>query len=239
MSAAISYAAHDLRILAGLEDRHFWFRSRRRIILDALQRWFPETRNYLEIGSGTGYIACGIAEAFPQWRVVASDPLPGAAGCIRIDARHIPFASAFDVVGAYDVLEHIEDDRGALRQFREACRPGGGILLTVPQHAWLWSPADTYAHHYRRYCRRDLLAKLHECGFEILGSTSFHTVNLPLFYLRSRLLRSTGRDPEASIPAPPLNWLLEQSMELDRWLIRAGLRLPLGVSLLAAARRRG
>ena len=239
MSAAISYAAHDLRILAGLEDRHFWFRSRRRIILDALQRWFPETRNYLEIGSGTGYIACGIAEAFPQWRVVASDPLPGAAGCIRIDARHIPFASAFDVVGAYDVLEHIEDDRGALRQFREACRPGGGILLTVPQHAWLWSPADTYAHHYRRYRRRDLLAKLHECGFEILGSTSFHTVNLPLFYLRSRLLRSTGRDPEASIPAPPLNWLLEQSMELDRWLIRAGLRLPLGVSLLAAARRRG
>ena len=238
MSAAISYNAHDLRILAALEERHFWFRSRRRIILDALRRWFPDARSYLEIGSGTGYVARGIAQAFPEWRVVASDPLVEDAGVLRIDARNIPFASAFDLVGAYDVLEHIEDHRGALGQFRRACRPGGGILLTVPQHAWLWSPADTYARHHRRYCREDLLSMLRECGFEILGSTAFHTFNLPLYFLRSRFLRATGRDPEASIPAFPVNWLLEQSMELDRMLIRAGLRFPLGVSLLAAARRR-
>ena len=238
MTASISYDARDLLILASLEERHFWFRSRRRIIVDALRRWFPNVRSYLEIGSGTGYVARAIAEAFPEWRVVASDPLAGGAGCLCIDARNIPFADAFDVVGAYDVLEHIEDDRAALCQFRNACRPGGGILLTVPQHAWLWSPADTYAHHHRRYQREGLLSTLRECGFEILGSTSFHTLNLPLFFLRSQFLRATGRDPEASIPALPVNWLLERSMELDRMLIRAGMRLPCGVSLLVAARRR-
>jgi SAM-dependent methyltransferase len=238
MTAAIGYEAHDLRILAGLEERHFWFRARRRIIVDALQRWFRDARSYLEIGSGTGYVASGIREAFPEWRVAASDALAGGAGRLRIDARNIPFARAFDVVGAYDVLEHIEDDRGALGQFREACRPGGGILLTVPQHAWLWSPADRYAHHHRRYRREDLLSLLRECGFEIVGSTSFHTLNLPLFFLRSRFLRATGRDPKPCIPAPPVNWLLERSMELDRWLIRAGVSLPFGVSLLVAARRR-
>jgi hypothetical protein len=136
------------------------------------------------------------------------------------------------------VLEHIEDDRAVLHQFRAACRPGGGILLTVPQHPWLWSPADAYARHHRRYRREDLLAKLRECGFEVLGCTSFHTLNLPLFFLRSRVLRATGRDPQTSIPIAPVNWLLEQSMELDRMLIRVGVQLPFGVSLMVAARRR-
>jgi SAM-dependent methyltransferase len=238
MSMAISYEPHDLQILASLEERHFWFRSRRRLIVDGLRRWFPNAQRYLEIGSGTGYVVRGIMDAFPEWHVVASDPLVENAGVLRIDARSIPFRNSFDVVGAYDVLEHIEDDRGALGQLHGACRPGGGILLTIPQHAWLWSPADTYAHHHRRYGREGLLSMLRECGFEILGSTSFHTLNLPLFFLRSRFLRATGRDPEASIPISPLNWLLEQSMELDRALIRAGLRLPFGVSLLVAARRR-
>jgi hypothetical protein len=102
----------------------------------------------------------------------------------------------------------------------------------------LWSPADTYAHHHRRYQREGLLSTLRECGFDVFGSTSFHTLNLPLFFLRNRVLRATGRGPEASIPAPPLNWLLERSMELDRMLIRTGLRLPFGVSLLVAARRK-
>ena len=237
MSSAISYEPHDLRILASLEEGHFWFRSRRRLIVDGLGRWFPNARRYLEIGSGTGYVLRGVREAFPGWQVVASDPLAEDAGVLRIDARSIPFRNSFDVIGAYDVLEHIEDDRGALGQLHGACRPGGGILLTIPQHAWLWSPADTYAHHHRRYEREGLLSMLRECGFEILASTSFHTLNLPLFFLRSRFLRATGRDPQASIPIAPVNWLLEQSMELDRALIRAGLRLPFGVSLMVAARR--
>lgn len=238
MTAAISYAAHDLQILAALEPRHFWFRSRRRIILDALRRWFPDARSYLEVGCGTGYVVRGIRARFPQWRVLASDALAEDAGVLRIDAMHIPFASAFDIIGAYDVLEHIEDDRGALAQFRSAVRPGGGVLLTVPQHAWLWSPADTYAHHHRRYRRKDLLALLRESGFEILASTSFNTLNLPLLFLRNQVLRATQRDPDASLPAPSVNWLLERSMTIDRMLIRAGLRLPAGGSLLVAARRR-
>jgi hypothetical protein len=78
---------------------------------------------------------------------------------------------------------------------------------------------------------------LRDGGFEILGCTSFHSLNLPLFFLRSRFLRVTGRRPEASISAAPVNWLLEQGMELDRMLIRAGCSLPWGGSLLVAARR--
>lgn len=167
-----------------------------------------------------------------------SDPLALETGPIRqIDALRIPFENEFDIVGAYDVLEHIEDDRAALAEFRKACRRGGGILLTVPQHGWLWSPSDTCASHFRRYESGPLLRMLRECGFEPLGWSSFMTVNLPAIYLRNCFLRGSGRSPAWKAPIAPINWLLERGMEADRRLIRAGWRLPAGASLLVAARR--
>ena len=238
MTAAISYDPQDLRILAALEEHHFWFRVRRRIIIDALRRWFPNAHDYLEIGSGTGFIARGIRKAFPDWEVLVSDPLAQEPGVQHIHAQRIPYGRAFDVVGAYDVLEHIEDDRSALKEFCRVCRPAGGVLLTVPQHKWLWSSADENAQHHRRYRRKELLSALNLCGFELLGCTSFHTLNLPLFLLRNAILGATAYVPRVSAPAPALNWVLGASMEVDRMLIHAGISLPFGTSLLVAARRK-
>lgn len=181
-------------------------------------------------------MARGVAEAFPRWRIIASDPLRESAASVRANARAIPFHRAFDVVGAFDVLERIGNDRAALLEMRGACRPGGGVLLTVPQHRWLWSLADVYAQHHRRYSAASLATLARECGFEILGRSSFHTLNLPLFFLRARI---ASHGDHTAIPPAPLNWLLERSMEADRMLISAGVRLPLGSSLLLAARRRG
>jgi hypothetical protein len=111
--------------------------------------------------------------------------------------------------------------------------------LTVPQHPWLWSASDTRAHHHRRYTARGLRDLVEGAGFEILGWSSFLTLSLPLFFLRAGVLRVTGRKPEVNVPPAPVNWALEQSMNLDGRLIRAGIRLPVGASLLVAARRRG
>jgi hypothetical protein len=74
-------------------------------------------------------------------------------------------------------------------------------------------------------------------GFEILWSSSFNTLNLPFLLLRNAALRVAGRNPRAKVPYGPANWLLERSMDMDRMLIRAGLRLPVGGSLALAARR--
>lgn len=236
MTFAISYRSADLDILASLEENHFWFRARRNIILDTLARCFPGGKDYLEVGCGTGYNARAIAGRFPAWRVVASDALADGEGFLRLDARDLPYRSAFDVIGAYDVLEHIEDDGAVLAQFHQACRPGGGVLVTVPQHRWLWSGADTYAQHHRRYSSRQLCGQLRAAGFEIVSATSFQTLTLPFLYCRAVALR--GRAPKAAAPPAVLNWLFGQLMEADRRLISAGGRLPVGGSLLVAARKR-
>ena len=196
-------------------------------------------RDYLEIGCGTGFNGRGVAGALPNCRVVLSDPLARESDSfLRVDVRKIPFENEFDVVGAYDVLEHIADDVGGLVQMRRACRPGGGLVLTVPQHAWLWSAADVHAQHHRRYTSSELNRALERGGFEIIESTSFVSLALPLFFLHVRSLGDSGAKPQLTVPWGPLNWLLEQSMNVDGMLIRAGVRLPVGSSRLVVARRR-
>jgi SAM-dependent methyltransferase len=159
---------------------------------------------------------------------------------MQMDARAIPFQDEFDAVGAFDVLEHIEEDERTLAECRRALRPGGTLLVTVPQHPRLWSNADAYAHHVRRYTRRELTAKLARAGFELRRVTSFVTLLLPAMAV-SRILERRSRRPfdpvvehqrSARVAGP-----LEAVMRLETMLIRRGVSLPAGGSLLAVARR--
>lgn len=236
--------------LAGLEARNFWFRARNRLIAWALSRYFPGARRFLEVGCGTGFVLSGLAVAFPALEMTGSEAAsegllfaarraPGAR-LIQMDARRIPFRAEFDAAGAFDVIEHIEDDRAVLRALREALLPGGGLLLTVPQHPSLWSEFDARARHVRRYRAAELREKLAEAGLEIVRMTSFVTLLLPLMFA-SRLSQRAPRadyDPLAELRiAPWLNWTLEKALDAERVLIRGGLNLPAGGSLLVVARR--
>ena len=101
------------------------------------------------------------------------------------------------MVGAFDVIEHISEDEEALAQLRRAVRPGGGVLVTVPQHPRLWSPADDYGEHKRRYRRRELVEKVSAAGLEIERITSFVSLLLPAM-IASRFLdrrRAEGLRP--------------------------------------------
>lgn len=236
--------------LARLEAGNFWFRSRNRLIVWALGRFFPGARTFLEVGCGTGFVLSGIAQAFPELKLTGSEAAaPGLAytgerapraRLIQSDARRIPFRAEFDVAGVFDVIEHIEDDRAVLGALREALVPGGGLLLTVPQHPFLWSEYDVRAHHVRRYRWRELREKAIEAGFEIVKMTSFVTLLLPLMYA-SRLAQRApraGYDPLAELKiAPWLNRTLESVLDVERLLIRARVSFPFGGSLLLVARR--
>jgi SAM-dependent methyltransferase len=248
---ASGYDPAQFAELARLEAGNFWFRARNRLIAWAIGRYFSGARNLLEVGCGTGFVLAGIATAFPALKLSASEAaatglahaaarVPGAS-LMQMDARRIPFRGEFDVVGAFDVIEHIEDDRAVLSELRAATVPGGGVLITVPQHPALWSEYDVRAGHVRRYRARELSARMVEAGLEIVRMTSFVTVLLPIMY-RSRLAqRAPGAsyDPLAELRiAPWLNWPLEQALSLERMLIRAGINLPAGGSLLVVATRR-
>jgi len=236
--------------LAALEERNFWFRARNRLIIWALQRQTPAFTDFLEVGCGTGYVLQGVAAAFPQARLSASEAqteglqfaaarVPGAS-FLQMDARRMPFDREFDAIGAFDVIEHIAEDEVVLAQMHRALRPGGSLLLTVPQHPFLWSEYDVRAHHVQRYTAGELRQKLARAGYEIVKMTSFVSVLLPLMML-SRMTRRTAApdyDPLAELRIGAVsNALLEGALDVERLLIRAGLSLPFGGSLLAVARR--
>ena len=127
--------------LAELEAGNFWFRARNDLIVWALQTYFPDRRTFLEIGCGTGFVLAGIHAADPSIELSGSEifsaGLAFAAARVpsaqfsQMDARHIPFRDEFDVIGAFDVLEHIEDDESVIAEVGRALRPGGGFLVSV------------------------------------------------------------------------------------------------------------
>jgi SAM-dependent methyltransferase len=236
------------KALAAIEDGHFWFRARNRVIATVFRNHFPLSGNFLEVGCGTGFVLSGLRKEFPGLRlfgsevhtkglVFARDRVPGAQ-FFQMDARRIPFEGSFDIIGAFDVIEHIDEDLLALRQFHRALRPGGGILLTVPQHMFLWSSADDIAYHKRRYSRAELVNKVREAGFTVRYVSSFITMLFPLMllsrFINRRVSHETLKQREMASPGIS-TYLLEKICSIDLAAVRLGLSLPFGGSLILVA----
>jgi SAM-dependent methyltransferase len=245
----IGFKTRYFKDLAELEAGNFWFRARNRIILWALGRYSPALNSFLEIGCGTGFVISGISRRFPGLRLLGSEYLEEgltyarqrvpAADFTRMDARCIPYESELDAIGAFDVLEHIEEDEAVLQQIYKALKPCGHLYISVPQHRCLWSAVDECACHVRRYGAGELHEKVRRAGFEIIRSTSFVSSLLPVMYL-SRLLQrnktNMGIDDVDGLRVnPALNTIFEWFLHFDLALIRAGVSLPLGGSRLLIA----
>ena len=250
-SGGVGYDREIFASLAKVEAGSFWFRARNKLILSVFRRMFPHMTRYLEIGCGTGFVLAGVANAFPRARITGSEVLAEglffarerlpSAELLQMDARDIPYRDEFDVIGAFDVLEHIAEDDRVLASMREALRNGGGVALTVPQHPALWSRQDDWAHHVRRYRMGELQEKLRRAGFTVVFETGFVTLLLP-FMLLSRLAQrktTTTIDPLTELRLPPLlDRALEAVMTIERALIRLGVRFPIGGSVLVVAIKR-
>lgn len=243
------FKAEGFDDLAELEAGNFWFRARNELIIWALRRHFPSLNSFLEVGCGTGYVLNGVSKAFPNARLVgseifvnglryAAERLPGVT-LVQMDARRTPYVEEFDVAIAVDVLEHIEEDAKVLEQLYRAVKPKGGIIISLPQHAWLWSQADDYACHVRRYTAEEAHGKISKAGFKIERSTSFVSLLLPLM-LASRLVKrdAASYDPRAEFEIPrPLNAILERVLRVERVMISAGINFPAGGSRFVVARK--
>ncbi|WP_405120871.1 class I SAM-dependent methyltransferase [Pseudomonas leptonychotis] len=236
--------------LARLEGANFWFRARNKLIVWALQAYKPDAQSFFEVGCGTGFVLSGIAVSHPDMSLSGSEIfLEGlsraaarvpSAKFMQMDARRVPFVDEFDAIGAFDVLEHIEEDEAVLAQLHSALKPEGVLLLTVPQHPRLWSASDEYACHVRRYTCAEVESKFRKAGFKILRSTSFVTALLPAMmfsrYMQKKSKKAFDSASELKIN-PFINGAFYTLMIFELIGIRLGLNYPVGGSRLIVARK--
>jgi SAM-dependent methyltransferase len=177
------------------------------------------------------------SELHPSGLEYAHERLPQNVELVQMDARHIPAEGLFDLTGAFDVIEHIADDEAVLRGMRESLIEGGGVVITVPQHPWLWSRADEVACHQRRYRRGELEAKLRRNGFEVVFSSSFTTLLLPL--MAASRLRHDKRAVEDAYEFKlntTINQIFLKTMQAEVAMTLAGVRWPAGGSRVVVGR---
>ena len=130
------FDAHAFPILAKLEAQNFWFRSRNRLIINTIKHYFPQAQTFLEIGCGTGFVLQGIEKAIPHLACSGSEIFSTGlefasqrlldTNLFQMDAQNIPFSEEFSVIGAFDVLEHIQEDRAVLQEMYNSLQIGGG-----------------------------------------------------------------------------------------------------------------
>jgi SAM-dependent methyltransferase len=229
--------------MAALEERHWWFRGRRAVIAALLARAGvrPGVR-MLDAGCGTGgnlraFGGLGPSEGIDDSaEAVAVCHARGLTQVVRGTLDALPYEDgAFGLILATDVLEHLDDDVGALRELRRVAAPGAALIVTVPAHPWLWSAHDEAVHHRRRYRRAELLGRARVAAWRPEVVTGFNTLLLPPIAL-ARLARRgrDGTDHDATPPA--LDRVLVQPMRLEGKLVARGVDLPPGVSLGLALR---
>ena len=227
--------ATEVRKLTALEDRHWWYRERRRLLARSVADLTPGTA--LDVGAAGGgntRVLQGLG-----WQVSALEfGADGAEVCaersipvVRADATKLPIAPAsLDLVVAFDVLEHLEDDKAAATGVFEALKPGGTFLVAVPADPRLWSAHDDAVGHVRRYTRQTLADLLTGAGFQLEPMRSWNVLLRPVVALRRR--SSSGSDLE-QLPAL-VNTALHAVVAAERYLPVKS--LP-GVSLLVRAQR--
>ena len=233
------------REMAELDQRHWWYRARRQVLADLIRRMAnpPPKARILEIGCGTGHNlemlgqfgkvdalelddeARAIAEK-RLGRKVMRAPLPELA-----DVRD----RSYDLIGALDVIEHIDDDRAALEAIAAKLKRGGKFVMTVPAHQWMWSAHDVVNHHKRRYSKRSLRRLIEGSPLRLDKLGYFNSLLFPLAIGDRLASKLRGKDDaDVKLPSAPFNKALETVFAAERHLV-GRLPLPPGLSLFAVA----
>lgn len=218
------------------EPGYWWHDARTELLHAALGPWLGRPARVLDVGSADGPSA-GWLYGEHQRVALDTDPRGLTAGRdVCASALRLPFADAtFDVVAAFDVIEHCEPEGGAVAELARVLRPGGRLLGSVPAYDWAWSDHDVRAGHHRRYTRARLHRALEQAGLEIQRSTYAFTLVFPLF-VAERFARRVRRADSAQLPQPParVDRALRTLCHIESRLL-ARHNLPFGSSVLAAA----
>ena len=239
---------HTYPLLYELEETHWWYLGRRRIIASFVKQICEQVTDHrpriLDVGCGTGANVKMLSQFGDAEGVdISPDALQfcrerGLNNIKLGAAEELPYEDGtFDLVTALDVVEHLDDDVGGLREMRRVLRPGGRVLLFVPTFMWLWGVQDEVSHHRRRYRLSELRRVVTEAGFEVERTTYANITFLPPVFLIRMLMRVAGLkiDSEARINIPAFNGIFARIMGAESTLMRF-VNIPVGVSGLCVAR---
>jgi SAM-dependent methyltransferase len=233
----------------------FWVSSRTRIFSYFVQVNLMKSgvTNFFEIGCGTGDFIGKLktlrnlkltgSEIYVSGLHYAKKRLPDIK-FIQYDVTKGVIGEKFNLIAAFDVIEHIEEDEKALSNIYNMLPPGGRLIVSVPQYMFLWSAVDDLVMHKRRYSKKGLVSKLLANGFKINRVTSFVFIPFPLM-LVARLLDkkkdtsiSAAEALENRVVFPKIvNSILDCIMKIDELFIRIGINLPFGGTLIAVAEK--
>ncbi|WP_375570102.1 class I SAM-dependent methyltransferase [Seohaeicola saemankumensis] len=245
-------------------EKSFWVRSRNRLFGWLVRREVARLceARLLDVGCGTGDFMRELSgtrglsltgsEIYLAGLRFARKRLP-SLDFVQYDVTEGSLDLKFDIITAFDVLEHVERDLDGMRNIRAMLSENGVFILSVPQHAFLWSTLDELVHHKRRYSRSLMLEKLRDAGFQPVRVTSYVFTLFPLMLLsrlfdkvnRRRTDRAhdgqnadAGQEIESRVVfSAPINWMFDRIMRIDELLVRLGLSLPFGGTLVVVARR--
>jgi SAM-dependent methyltransferase len=235
--------------MAAHDSTHWWYRARRDILADYLARYgaVPAGAKILEIGCGTGHNlpmlgAFGDVDAIeidPAAAAIASERLGKPVGTSPLPDLTGVEPGSYDLIAVLDVVEHIDDDVGALKAMARVLKPGGKILITVPAHQWMWSAHDTVNHHKRRYSKATLLAAMEKAGLRWNKLRWFNSLLFPVAVAARFAGKLMGKDDSDDSPPPAvLNKAFETIFGLERHLL-GRLPMPPGLSIIVLAEPKG
>ncbi len=233
--------------MAQLDQRHWWFTARRRILAELIERVArpPKDARILELGAGTGHNLAMLSrfgkveasELDPIARELASERLGREVKEAALPDLSMFPAGSYDLIALLDVLEHVPDDKGSLAAIRTRLKPGGALLLTVPANPWMWSAHDVAHHHHRRYRKGEIEQLANEAGFEIDLLSPFNSLLFPPIAAVRLAGKLTGKDDsDDAMPGALVNRALDTVFGLEKSLI-GRVPMPFGVSLVAVLRR--
>jgi SAM-dependent methyltransferase len=238
-----------MKATLAVDEHHWWYRGRRRIIRAELDRLaLPVGSRVLDAGCGSGRTLVELADYGEVTGIELNDEAAelardrGLGEVVVGRLEELPWDDGtFDLITCLDVIEHVPDDVGALRELLRVSRPGGWLLVTVPAYQALWSLHDEANHHYRRYARSSLRGAALAAGWKVQRMSAFNSLLLvPAAAVRiaqRRLGTHNGYTNDLDLGPAWLNEVLERPLALEAGWLARGRTLPMGLSLLALLRR--